>query len=284
MPRLGDSRHPPAPARPWSPPRGVGAARYRDAVTDPTRGVLYPERLPRFTRIAPEGAASDLVAWFWIPEWDLPAGAVSRQPLLGYPAANLAVDVDGATLWGATTRASERMLRGRGWAVGALLRPAALARLHDAPSELVDTHAVLDEPGLVSSVVAAMPDLDAAARAASEWLAARTAPVTPDGRLANAMADLLMTDADILRLDDAARRLGVSVRTLQRLAHRSVGLPPAAMIRRRRLQEAAQRVRDEPGAALADIAAELGYADQAHLANDFRTVLGFTASDYRAAQ
>ena len=29
-------------------------------------------------------------------------------------------------------------------------------------------------------------------------------------------------------------------------------------------------------------AAELGYADQSHLANDFRTVLGFTPSAYRA--
>ena len=71
---------------------------------------------------------------------------------------------------------------------------------------------------------------------------------------------------------------------MQRLAHRTVGLSPAAMIRRRRLQEAAQRVREDPDASLVSIAVELGYADQAHLANDFRTVLGFTASDYRAAQ
>ena len=73
----------------------------------------------------------------------------------------------------------------------------------------------------------------------------------------------------------------MSVRTLQRVAHRTVGMPPAAMIRRRRLQEAAQRIRDDPDAVLADVAAELGYADQAHLANDFRTVLGLTASSYR---
>jgi AraC-like DNA-binding protein len=71
------------------------------------------------------------------------------------------------------------------------------------------------------------------------------------------------------------------VRTLQRLAHRTVGLPPAAMIRRRRLQEAAQRVRDDPGVRLAEVAAELGYSDQAHLAADFRTVLGITAGSYR---
>lgn len=250
-------------------------------MTDPTRGVLYPERLPRFTRIAPPVAASELVAWFWIPQWDLPDGAVSHQPVLGYPAANLAVEPEGVTLWGATTRASVRELRGSGWAVGALLQPAAFSRLHDAPSDLVDAHVALDEPRLQRAVSEAMPDLEAATAVAARWLAERVGPPTPEARLANAMADLLMTDAEILRLDDAAARLRVSVRTLQRLAHRTVGVSPAAMIRRRRLQEAAQRVRDEPDAALAEIAADLGYADQAHLANDFRAVLGLTATDYR---
>ena len=251
-------------------------------MTDPTRGVLYPERLPRFTRLAPPAAASGLVEWFWFPEWDLPDGVESRQPVLGYPAANLAVEPGGVTLWGVTTRTSERVLRESGWAVGAVLKPAAFGRLHDAPSELVDAHTALDEPELARAVSAVMPDLGAAAAVVTRWLSERVGPLTPEGRLANAMAELLTSDAEVLRVDDAADRLKVSARTLQRLAHRTVGVSPAAMIRRRRLQEAAQRVRDDPDAALADIAAELGYADQAHLASDFRAVLGFTASDYRA--
>lgn len=255
-------------------------------MTDPTRGVLYPERLPRFTRRMPEGAASDLVSWFWIPEWDLPDGVVSPQSTLGFPAANLVVERAGAgpahvTLWGATSRASVRELRGVGWAVGALLRPAAYARLHAAPGELRDRHVVLDEPALAAAVAAAMPDADAAVRAMSAWLVHRVGPAGSDGLLANAMVDALTADAGILRAEDAAERLRVSVRTLQRLAHRTVGVSPAAMIRRRRLQEAAQRVRDDPSASLADIAADLGYTDHAHLTNDFRAVLAMTPSSYR---
>lgn len=244
--------------------------------------MLYPGRLPRFTRSAPPAAASGLVAWLWVPQWDLPAGVESRQPVLAYPAANLVVEPGTVTLNGATTRLTERVLRGSGWAVGALLRPAALARLHDAPSDLVDEHVTLHEPELEAAVAVAMPDAAAASRVLADWLAATFGAPTPEGRLANEMAELLMTDAAILRVDDAAERLRVSVRTLQRLAHRTVGLSPAAMIRRRRLQEAAQRVREHPELALADVAAELGYADQAHLANDFRAVLGITPSDYRA--
>ncbi|MGO1736453.1 MAG: helix-turn-helix domain-containing protein [Leucobacter sp.] len=252
-------------------------------MTDPTRGVLYPDRLPRFTRLPPPDAASDLVSWFWIPQWNLPAGVESRQPILSYPAANLVVDPTGVTLWGATTRMSERVLRGSGWAVGALLRPAAFTKLSDTPSTLVNTFTTLDTPEVHRLVATAMPHTDAAITAMADWLVDRVGPSTHEARLANEMADLLMTDASILRVEDAAARLRVSVRTLQRLAHRTVGVSPAAVIRRRRLQEAAQRMRDDAGASLADVAAELGYADQAHLANDFRAVLGLTASEYRAA-
>ena len=243
--------------------------------------MLYPDRLPRFTRIPAEGRSAELVEWFWVPEWDLPDGVESRQRTLGYPAANLVVEGADVGLWGATTRVAERVLRGSGWAVGALLRPAAFAALTTDPRALVDAHAGIDAPELAAAVSIAMPDLVGAARALGAWLEGRVREPTGEARLANDMMRMLMTDASILRIEDAAARLAVSPRTLQRLAHRAVGLPPAAIIRRRRLQEAAQRVREQPGARLADIAAELGYADQAHLASDFRAVLGLTASEYR---
>ncbi|MCK6067731.1 MULTISPECIES: helix-turn-helix domain-containing protein [Microbacterium] len=249
-------------------------------MADRTRGVLFPERLPRLDRVAP-GDAVGAVSWFWVPQWDLPAGVVSRQPILAYPAANLVVQDGEARLWGATTRVGERVLQGRGWAVGALLRPAALAVLTDAPSALVDDSRRLDEPGLVRAVGAAMPDVPAACAVMAAWVADRVGPVEGERELANDMVDLLSSDPAVVRVEDAARRLRVSVRTVQRLAHRTVGLPPAAIIRRRRLQEAAARIREDPTVPLALVAADAGYADQAHLARDFRTVLGLTPSTYR---
>ncbi|MFT4233537.1 MAG: AraC family transcriptional regulator, partial [Microbacterium sp.] len=88
-------------------------------MTDMRRGVLYPERLPEFHRLLPEGDVAALVGWFWIPEWGLPEGVVSEQHLLSYPALNLVVEPDGVALAGATTRVAARRLEGRGWAVGA---------------------------------------------------------------------------------------------------------------------------------------------------------------------
>lgn len=255
---------------------------------DSTRGVLFPERLPTFARVEPGDRIAAFVRWFWIPEWDLAPGRVSRQEIVGYPAVNLVVEPDGITLSGPTTRCAHRELTGRGWAVGALLRPAARAMLPEEPAALVDRVVAAGSPALHAEIVAAMdgPDREdgrtASVAAFSAWLEASVPSPSEEASLANAMADLLLQDAGILHVAEAADRLGVSPRTLQRLARRYVGMPPAAMIRRRRLQEAAQRLREHPEADLADVAAELGYADHAHLTRDFRRVLSFTPSAYRA--
>ena len=258
------------------------------------RGTLYPARLPSFHRIPAPAALADRVRWFWIPEWNLAPGRVSRQELLPFPALNLVVQPDGVTLSGPATRHAFRDLSGRGWAVGMLLRPAAVPVFVPDPGSLRDVEIPFPAPDLLAAVSAAMTDGDgdggdgasrrsAAVAAASRWLEAHVPAARADAALANRLEDLIRSDTALTRVDQAAEQLGVSVRTLQRLARRHVGLPPLAMIRRYRLQEAAERVRLQPGIPIADIAAELGYADHAHLAAAFREVLGFTPSSYRRA-
>ncbi|WP_432544850.1 AraC family transcriptional regulator [Kineococcus sp. SYSU DK002] len=254
-----------------------------------SRGILYPARLPRFTRLEPPADVADLVRWFWVPEWDVEPGRVSRQHVVGHPGSNLVVesrDGGSAGFAGPTTRRSHRDLTGRGWAVGAHLRPAAVPAFSADPAADRDRYRRLDEPALVAGVGAAMASgaadrLERATAVLGEFLRERVGPVGEQGRAANALADLVATDPAVVRLEDAAARLARSPRTLQRLARRYVGLSPAAMVRRRRLQEAAERIRTDPGADLAAIAADLGYADHAHLANDFRHVLGLSPSEYR---
>nr|WP_305783702.1 helix-turn-helix domain-containing protein [Actinoplanes lichenis] len=226
-----------------------------------------------------------LVRWFWIPEWRLQPGRTSRQHLIAFPACNLVVEGTAVSLAGPATRASHRDLTGTGWAVGALLRPAAVPHVTADPAALRDASAPVDEPDLVKAVAEAMTgDGDRHARAVgafTAWLETTVPPPSREALLANEMAELIDTDPGIRTVEDAATRLAMSPRTLQRLAARYVGLPPLAMIRRRRLQEAAARLRADTTVTLADIAADLGYSDHAHLANEFRTVLGLTLGGYR---
>ncbi|APH44427.1 DNA-binding protein [Microbacterium sp. 1.5R] len=252
-----------------------------------TRGVLYPARLPDFHRLPPATAARDLAVWFWIPEWSIEPARSSRQEIVGYPALNLVVENGDVSLSGATTRASHRELTGTGWAVGALLRPAAVAALIDDPAALVDSEQPVVAPELADGVSAAMASgeghRERAVAVFSEWLARRVGPLDDSARHANALVEVLMEEGAADSVEEAATRLAVSLRTLQRLAHRHVGVSPAAMIRRRRLQEAAEHLRLHPSVDLADLAADLGYADHAHLTRDFRNVLGIAPRAYRAS-
>jgi AraC-like DNA-binding protein len=248
-------------------------------------GVLYPARLPTFHRLPAPTRVAALVSWFWIPEWQIAAGRSSRQQLIAHPASNLVVEPDVVGLAGPTTRTSHRDLTGTGWAVGALLRPAAIAYLVEDPAALRDTYRPLSLPELGDAVRRAMDSPgdrhQLAVEAFADWLAAKAPEPTPDGLLANAMADVIESDPTLRTVEELAQRLHVSTRTVQRLARRHVGLPPLTMIRRRRLQRAAERLRDDPGATLATVAADLGYTDHSHLANEFRTVLGLHLSAYR---
>lgn len=72
---------------------------------------------------------------------------------------------------------------------------------------------------------------------------------------------------------------GLAERALQRLVHRRIGLTPKWLIQRRRLQEAAERLRTS-GTSLAEVAAALGYADQPHFSRDFSAVTGMTPREF----
>jgi AraC-like DNA-binding protein len=91
-------------------------------------------------------------------------------------------------------------------------------------------------------------------------------------------------DGGPLRVEALADEARLSVRTLQRLFHEYVGISPKWVIRRYRLQEAAQRLATGHNVKLADLAAELGYFDQAHLARDFTRLFGCSPSNYRRTQ
>ncbi|UOQ56647.1 helix-turn-helix domain-containing protein [Leucobacter allii] len=225
-----------------------------------------------------------------------PPGVASAQQLLPFPACNLVVDPDGAAFAGPATRRSERVLAGRGWAVGALLRPAAALPIAEtlglgAIPALRDAERPVDAPGLHAAVVAAMtearPGAERRARAAeavARWILAVVPVPSPggDAALANALAEVL-ADPAVTRVDQLERRLHVSTRSLQRLAERWFGIPLHAMIRRRRLQEAAERLRGDPELGISRLASELGYAGHAHFTTDFKAVMGVTPSAYRAS-
>lgn len=251
------------------------------------RGVLYPSALPRFHRSDVPESLRHLARWYWFSWWNLPPGEVSSQSILPFPASNLVVQRGGVTLAGPTSRVSDRELSGTGWALGVLLRPGGLHLFGIPPVDLVDGEVTLAYDDLAAEVRTRMDagDGDAASEVISRWLegldAGRGAEVPEGAVLADSLVEIAAGDPGVVDVDRLAELVGVSTRALQRLATQYIGQSPVKIIRRYRLQEAALRLRENPDLTVSAVAAELGYADQSHLATEFRLTLGLAARDYR---
>ncbi|EWT02378.1 AraC family transcriptional regulator [Intrasporangium oryzae NRRL B-24470] len=230
---------------------------------------------------------------FWIPVWDVPAGAQSTQRVLQYPVSLIVISETYARFYGVVSGLSATTLEGQGWGLGLMLQPAAGAlltgrRAREATDRDID---VADVPGLsgirpelVRELMRPSPrdeQARAAARAHVEDALRPHLPVDEEGQLVNAIVEDVEGSPELLRVDELCARFDIAERTLQRLLHKRLGIGPKWLIRRRRLQEAADRLRDT-GAELAGIAAELGYADQAHFTRDFRKATGITPGEFAA--
>ena len=245
-------------------------------------------------RYPADPAFDGLLQRFWIPVWSVPAGREAPQRVLQYPVSLVVVAADYARFYGVVSGLSTTTLTGNGWAVGVMCAPAAGALIAGGPmSEYTDRYVdladVLGGAGerLTAEVRAAMgpdphsPVAHAAAMASFADALRPFLPVDDDGGLVNRIVAYVESDHDVTRVAQVCRRFGLSERALQRLVQRRLGLTPKWLIQRRRLQEAAERLRDTP-ASLGDVAAQLGYADQAHFTRDFARVTSLTPGQFAA--
>ena len=103
-----------------------------------------------------------------------------------------------------------------------LLRPAGAGALC-SPSLIRNSHRTLEDPDLKTTVAGAMTDTNTtrgeqrAANALAAWVAQHTGPPQAMALMANRMEDVVASDRSILRVAQLARRLDLSIRSLQRL-------------------------------------------------------------------
>ena len=279
-----------------------------------------------FARHRPGAELAGLVEWFWSVAWDLPAGTVHDQQVLNHPAGNISIGtIDDAgvpldpaqgRVYGLQRKVSNRRLSGVGWTVAARTTVGGLGVFLDGPARAaadrqlpLDALPGLDGPGLVGEVIGAVAETtDEGTGTAPPRDTAQPGVIAGVDRLRTGLAGLLERrdpglvaearemvtlvgriehDRTLCRVEQLAREVGVSVRSLQRQFDLHVGASPSFVIRRWRIIEAAESARAASGRGAtwrgwAAVAAELGYADQAHLTRDFTSHLGVSPSAYVA--
>lgn len=266
----------------------------------PRRGVVHraaSTEIFRLEQLATDPALSRYVEHYWVVEWSGLAEPRTSQTI-PYPSVHLTIEdgTDGrrhghrlpaTLLHGVVTGRFVVELSGDGIVVGAKFRPGAAAEAFG-----LDASALTGRAERAAVVLPRVPRLQLDVLAATDD-AARTAildryllaTVREPSMVYLQLAELIRqmsADDTITRVEHVVERSGWSERTVQRVFRQYVGVPAKWVLRRYRIQDAAYALEADSDVDLADLAATLGWYDQAHFTNDFRDTLGVTPADYRA--
>lgn len=254
------------------------------------RGILRARTgLERF-QVSFEPPPADLAAYagtYWILTWDLRGRPPHRQQVLTTPEVNLTFTTGGrARIVGVQRGLFSETIEDRGRVVGVRFRPGGFRPFLGAPvSTITDRYVPVEEifgpraREVADAIIAA--DRPGALALMGDFLRSR-APRRPDPAIDEVAEIVERLDAEsaIVRVADLAAAAGVSTRRLQRLFSEYVGAGPKWVIRRSRMREAAERAAAGADVDWAELAADLGYADQAHFIRDFTATVGLSPTRY----
>ncbi len=257
-------------------PRG-----HPDAIVRPNAA----RRVIDLDRRAPGEPLRPYVDYHWYVGWRVPEP--HRQQVVPQPRVHVAAEDGRLLVHGISREPFFRELTGTGHTLGTSFLPGgfrcllgssvgALAGRVVPAGELLG---VDDRPA--AREILATEDVDAMVAAMERYLLA-VGPV-PDPAAVEAAALVAWAEErhTLTRAEDLAAHAGTSLRSLQRLFTEYVGVGPKWVIARYRILDAAAAAHGGGRVDWAALAADLGFADQAHLTRAFAQVVGTPPETYR---
>lgn len=251
-----------------------------------TRGIVDAAELltrVRFRRREPAPPLRPYLEHYWLIDWDLDQPYASH--VVPHPSVNIVFQrFEGqapfAEIAGIGLGLFTQKLEGVGRVCGVQFRPGGFRPF--APDHPVGdwTGRRVRLPDADPEDVLSPDDEDARVAALDAYLLGLGPRPDPEADRAMALADRIRADRTIRRVADLASTEGVSVRRLQRLFAAYVGVGPKWVILRYRIHEALERAETSTDVDWAALAADLGYADQAHLVRDFKATVGVPPTAY----
>jgi AraC-like DNA-binding protein len=177
-----------------------------------------------------------------------------------------------------------RVLEGQGRVFGVAFRPGCFRPFLGSPVSAITDRSVAATrvfgPDVPQQAMTEAADEVEMLQVAERFLRANLPRRDPTCASVAAIVARIAAERDIARVDTLADRLDTSVRALQRLFAEYVGIGPKWVIRRSRLDEVTRRLEIGIPVDWAGLAAELGYADQAHFTRDFTAMVGEPPTRY----
>lgn len=253
------------------------------------RGILNPVMGKQKFQLSLYAPAQDLAGFiehYWIVDWDLRGQEPYLSETLPHPCVHLTIEQDQSRIVGVVKSRFSYLLTGMGRVFGAKFRPGAfypfikapLSTFTDRSISLQDVFGV--ESDALEQTMLSQRDREAMVALMEDFLRARHPE--PDENIAfiRQVVDLVIARREITRVDDVVSQFGTNKRTLQRLFSQYVGVSPKWVIKRYRLHEAAERMAAGEVIDWPQLALDLGYFDQAHFINDFKTIVGKAPAEY----
>jgi AraC-like DNA-binding protein len=265
----------------------------KEEIFDPAagraRGVLQSQPSAgqfRHVRRSPAPELAHCIAHYWFVSWDLRGLDPHIAETLPHPNVHAIFEPAGSVVAGVHTAKFSRRLEGRSHAFGIKFTPGGFRPFLNAPvSSLADRTVPIREIfgskiEALETVLSTSENEEDSIAAANRLFSAHAPPVDEAASLAAELVNRIFLQPDIRTVDDLSTLARLGKRSLQRLFNEYVGVSPKWVIRRYRLHELLERVHSGAEPDYAQLALELGYYDQAHLINDFRSIVGFSPGQY----
>jgi AraC-like DNA-binding protein len=277
----------------------IGKTRHRppaevEEVFDPevgrARGILrrpLPAGKLRHVRRRPASDLTNWIAHYWMIRWDLRGCEPHLAETPPQPNIHAVFQDGGSVVRGVHTGKFSRWLTGRSQVFGIKFRPGGIRPFLKGPASSLANRNIPVRRIFGKDVDALEAILMSSAREAEKVAAAnaffRARRPEPDKTitLASQLVGQILKNADIKTVNDLVSQSGISKRTIQRIFNDYVGVSPKWVIRHLRLHEAIERINCGERQEWARLAVELGYFDQAHLINDFKSIVGYSPVEYR---
>jgi AraC-like DNA-binding protein len=271
-------------------PRQADLEEVFDPEVGQARGMLRRNLAAGAMRHSRRRPAADLACWiahYWIIHWDLRGCPPYVAENLPHPNVHLIFENDGAVVAGVQTRKFSRVIEGKSHVFGVKFRTGGFRPFYKFPistlaDRLIPASRVFGKDLKAFETVAlSWCKENEKVEAADAFFHARMPAPDPVVGLVDKLVELVLRDPAIKTVADLARRAAMGQRSLQRLFGEYVGASPKWVIRRYRLHELIEKLNSGDELDWPQVALDLRYFDQAHLINDFKSIVGCSPTEYK---
>ncbi|KWX23113.1 AraC family transcriptional regulator [Mycolicibacterium wolinskyi] len=242
-------------------------------------------------RWLPSEDSAQFVEHFWSVSWDRREDGPFDSTVITFPSVHLTREwgdddarhghpLPNTLVHGVVPRVFRTTISQRGTVVGARFLPGGYAARFGRDAGVITGLVVPVDDELFGAPIPLGEDVTTVGARLDAAIAAYSGPTDEVFDRLTPLIERMRDDGTLHRVEQVMDHSPWSVRTTQRVFRRYVGVPVKWVLCRYRLQQAALEIESSPDVDFADLAVRLGWYDQAHFINDFRSMLGWTPGEY----